>query len=86
MFDRLCHFELEQIIKVDPAITFFNDFARFCHFELEQIIKVDPAIIFCNDFDRYFHFELEQKPKRWTPRLHLSIILTVFFNLDATNE
>ena len=50
-FDRFCHFELEQIIKVDPAITFFNDFDRYCHVELDKIIKVDPAITFFNDFD-----------------------------------
>ena len=50
-FDRFCHFELDKIIKVDPAIIFVNKFDCFSHFELEQIIKVDPAITFCNDFD-----------------------------------
>ena len=45
-----CHVELERIIKVDPAITFFNDFDCCCHFELDKIIKVDPAITLFNDF------------------------------------
>ena len=38
-FHRFCHFELEQISIVDPAITFFNDFQRFYHFELQKISK-----------------------------------------------
>ena len=49
----LFHFELDKIIKVDPAITFVNAFYRFCHVELEQIIKADPAITFFNDFYRF---------------------------------
>ena len=61
--DHFCHFELEEIIKVDPAITVFNDFHPFCYFELEQIIKVDPAITFFNDFDRFCHFELQKISK-----------------------
>ena len=62
-FDRFSLFELEQIIKVEPAITFFYGFDRFCHFELEEIIKVDPAITFFNDSDRFCHFELQQISK-----------------------
>ena len=43
---RFCHFELQKISDVDPAITFVNEFDRFRHFELEQISDVDPAITF----------------------------------------
>ena len=38
-FNNLCHFELEQISKVDPAMTFVNDFNRFCHFYLQQMYR-----------------------------------------------
>ena len=55
-----CHFELDKIITVDPAINSFYDFDCFCHFELEQIIKVDPAITFFNDFDRFCNFEIQK--------------------------
>ena len=51
ILNRFCHFGLDKIIKVDPAITLFDDFNRFCHFELETIIKVDPAITCFNEFD-----------------------------------
>ena len=49
--------------KVEPAITFVNDFDRFYHFELEKISKVNPAMTFVNDLNRFCHFELQQISK-----------------------
>ena len=44
--DRFCHFELQKISDVDPAITFVNEFDRFRHFELQNKSDVDLAITF----------------------------------------